>query len=298
MFMVSITSVVAQQDAQFTQSALNPNIVNPAFAASRNALNISLLHRTQWMNIDGRPITQTLSVSSPLKNEKLAVGINLLNDKIGPSQEVYANVDLAYTIIMRDYRQFSFGVKAGAHLLNVNFSKLNIQSPNDTKLLSNINNKIIPQIGVGLLYQSEKHYLGLSIPDLLETKHYDNSSKTFIAKERMNVYLCGGYLFEWSDAVKFQPSFQSKAVMGSPLQVDVAGNFLWNDRFSLGAAYRWSSAVSGLVSYRIIPDLVVGVAYDYELTDVAQLTPGSYEFIIKYDNLSKGNKRLLNPRFF
>lgn len=295
---VCTLQVFAQQDAQFTQSLLNPNTVNPAFAAARNSFNISLLHRTQWINIEGRPLTQTLSVSSPLPNDKLSVGVNVLNDKIGPAQELYTNLDVAYTLFLRDYRQFSFGVKAGAHMLHVDFSKLNSQHPDDSELLQNIDNKIVPQFGFGLLYQTEKLFLGMSIPDLLETKHLKQNQTDYIAKERMSLYFSGGYAFDIREGLQFQPSFQSKMLTGSPLQVDVAASFMWNEKFSAGVAYRLSSAVSGIVSYKVLPQLQVGVAYDYELTDMSQLTPGSYEFVLKFDNGNKTRKRLINPRFF
>ncbi len=289
----------AQQDAQFTQSLLNPSIVNPAYVASSNTFKISLLHRTQWINVEGRPITQTISLGSPLKNEQLALGFNVLNDQLGPSNEFYANVDMGYTLYLRDSRQFTFGLKAGAHLLSVDFSKLQIRDENDAELLQNIKGKIIPQFGVGILYQTEKSFIGVSIPDVLESKHVkSNKDLDFIAHERMNLYLTGGVAFDLNDYLKFQPSFQSKLLMGAPLQLDISGNFLWNEKLTIGSSYRLSSAVSGVIAYKLHSDVLIGIAYDYDLTDMSQLSPGSYEFVLKYENGSKRNRRLINPRFF
>jgi hypothetical protein len=60
-------------------------------------------------------------------------------------------------------------LKASANLLNINFDKLNQYDPNDYSFENNIDNKFSPNIGVGLYWYSDKTYVGLSVPNLLET---------------------------------------------------------------------------------------------------------------------------------
>jgi len=289
----------AQQDAQFSHYMFNPTSVNPAYAGYRDSFSFLLLHRSQWMKVDGMPTTQYFTVHSPLKNNQIGMGFNLVNDKLGPANEIYANADFSYSLRLKGSSSFTFGLKGGFHILNVDLNALQIQNENDTTLLETIDNKFLPQIGAGVLYRTSKLYLGMSIPNILESTHYDSTSSNYIAKERINYYFSGGYFLSLNDHLKLQPAFQVKMLAGAPAQVDVSANLMFNDKLGLGAAYRLSSAVSGLVSYRLNKSLLVGIAYDYDTTKFSQISPGSYEFILRYEiaDMRKVN-RILNPRFF
>lgn len=294
----SINKTHAQQDAQFSHFMFNPTSVNPAYAGYRDALSIFLLHRSQWMNIEGMPTTQFFSVHSPLKYNKVGLGVNLLYDKIGPTTEIYTNADFSYTLSLKGNNKLSFGLKGGFHILNVDINKLKPKDDSDPTLLEAIDHKFLPQIGAGMLFRTNKLYLGMSVPNFIQSKHYDSSSN-YIAKELINYYFTGGYLISLNENLKMQPAFQFKMIEGAPVQFDISTNFMFKDKLSLGVSYRMSAAVSGLISYRLKKDLIIGLAYDYETTKLAQITPGSYEFILRYEiaNLRKINK-FLNPRFF
>ena len=59
-------TVSAQQDPQFTQYMYNTLNVNPAYAGSRGHLTALLLHRSQWVGVNGAPTTQVLAVDGPM----------------------------------------------------------------------------------------------------------------------------------------------------------------------------------------------------------------------------------------
>ena len=90
--------VYAQQDAQYTQYMYNPMNINPAYAGSRDVLSIFGMHRTQWVGLEGAPTTNVFSIHTPLKNERLGLGLSIVNDKIGPSSENSISIDFAYRI--------------------------------------------------------------------------------------------------------------------------------------------------------------------------------------------------------
>jgi len=166
-------TIRAQQDAQFTQYMYNTINVNPAYAGSRQSMNIFALHRTQWVGLDGAPVTNTASINTPLKNTNMGIGVSIINDKIGPSDESNLAVDFSYSINTSEEFKLSFGIKASANLLNINFDKLNQYDANDYSFENNVDDKFSPNIGVGLYWYSDKTYIGLSAPNLLETKHFD-----------------------------------------------------------------------------------------------------------------------------
>jgi len=265
----------AQQDAQFTQYMYNTLSINPAYAGSRDLLSAVLLHRSQWVGVDGAPQTQTLSGHTPL-NEKIGVGLNIVNDQIGPATETYFDGNFSYSLeVLQDY-ELSFGLKAGGHLLDVDYTKLNIFDETDSNFqANNVDKKFSPQVGLGLMFHSDKFYVGLSAPNILETKHFDEApgASESIAKERIGYYLISGYVFDLSSDIKLKPTILTKVTTGTPLQVDVSANFLFYEKFTLGAAYRWSSAVSGLVGFQFTEALMVGVAYDADTTEFVGLFP-------------------------
>ena len=285
----------AQQDAQYTQYMYNTINVNPAYAGSRGVLSIFGLYRTQWVGLDGAPETGAVSVNSPIANSNLGVGLSFVNDRIGPTNENTISADISYTIRTSETYKLSFGVKGTANLFNLDVSKLNPQDSDDP-MLKDLNNDFSPNVGAGVYLHSDKLYLGASVPNFFETKRYDDNDVA-VYKERMNMYFIGGYVFDLSPSLKFKPAFLTKIVEGAPLQVDVSGNFLINEKFVLGAAWRWDAAVSAMAGFQITDGLYIGYGYDLETTKLANYNSGSHEIFLRFE-LFKKQEKIVSPRFF
>ena len=301
--LASITGLMAQQDAQYTQYMYNTVTVNPAYTGSRGVLSIAGLYRSQWVGLDGAPKTQTLNVHSPV-SERVGLGLSIVNDEIGngTNQETYFDGLFSYTIPLSQERKLSFGVKAGGHLLNIDFNKLaNYNNEAADAGLANVDQKFSPNFGAGIYYHTQNFYAGLSVPNFLTTKHFDDSesSASFLAEERLNFYLITGYVFDLNQRFKFKPALLTKMVSGAPLQVDVSANFLLNDRFTLGAAYRWDAAVSAMFGFQVNDQFLLGLAYDRETTELGatRFNDGSFEVLLRYEFKNRF-KRVITPRFF
>jgi len=289
--------LLAQQDAQYTQYMYNTVSVNPGYAGSRGHLSIAALHRSQWVGLDGAPVTQTINLHTPVGENGIGLGTSIVNDKIGPTSETYFDIDFSYTVHTSDVGRLSFGLKASAHLLDIRFSELNQYEPDQT-LEQDIDNKFSPNFGAGIYYHTDKFYAGLSIPRFLQTSHFEESSLS-TAQEQMNFYLIAGYVFEMNPMLKFKPTILTKVVEGAPLQLDLSANFMLNDKFILGAAYRWDAAFSGMVGFQLNESFLIGMAYDKEITELGNATfnNGSFEVILRYDFI-KTKGYLKSPRFF
>lgn len=287
----------AQQDAQFTQYMYNTININPAYAGSRGAMSIFGLHRTQWVGLEGAPVTNTLSMNTPINDSKLGLGLSFVNDRIGPTTENAISVDVSYTVPTSETYKLSFGLKATGNFFGLNTSDLTPEQQNDPSLVNF--NKFTPNIGAGVYLHSDKSYIGLSVPNFIQNKKLNNSNGDNVAvlQERMNFYLIAGHVFDLSPEIKFKPALLTKMVTGSPLQVDVSGNFMFYDKFVLGAAYRWDAAVSALAGFQITDGLYLGYGYDLETTRLRKYNSGSHEVFLRFELFNNYNK-IISPRFF
>ena len=295
-FVLMFTTVVsfAQQDAQFTQYMYNTINVNPAYAGSRGVMSIFGLHRTQWVGLDGAPVTNALSLNTPLNNSNLGIGVSFINDRIGPTVENTISADVSYTVKTSEDYKLSFGLKATANLFNLDISQLNPADANDPTLKNF--SKFSPNIGAGVYWHSDKTYIGFSIPNFIQTNRYDDN-EVAIFKERINYYLIAGHVFDLNSSIKFKPALLTKVVQGAPLQLDVSANFLFNQKLVLGLAYRWDAAVSALAGFQITDGLYLGYGYDLETTRLRHYNSGSHEIFLRYELFSNYSK-IISPRFF
>ncbi|MEM9077343.1 MAG: type IX secretion system membrane protein PorP/SprF [Bacteroidota bacterium] len=298
-FLMITANLFAQQDAQYTQYMYNTVSVNPAYAGSRGHLSIAALYRNQWVGLDGAPETQTFNFHTPMGYRGVGLGVSVVNDKIGPTSETYFDIDFSYTIQTSYDAKLSFGLKASAHMLDIRFSQLDeFEIDPQLQAQQDIRNQFSPNVGAGIYYHTERFYAGFSAPRILETTHFDESSIS-TAKEQINWYFITGYVYDINPFLKFKPTLLTKLVQGAPLQVDVSANFMFNEKFVGGLAYRWDAAFSGLFGFRISDEMFVGLAYDREITDLGATTfnDGSFEIIVRYDFIRNvGN--LKSPRFF
>jgi len=297
---MSFIKVLAQQNAQFSHYMYNTISVNPAYAGSRDVLSINFLHRTQWVNLEGAPETQTLSFHTPLRNKNIGVGLSVVNDRIGPSSETLISGDFSYTIKTSATTKLALGVKATGALINIDFDRLNEYNANDGLLQENVSNLLKPNIGTGAYFYSDKWYVGLSAPVLIETSRYDSKADQVLsnlAKQRRHYYLIGGYVFDVNHNIKLKPAFLMKSLAGAPLQVDLSLNALFMNKIMVGTAYRWDAAVSFMLGMQVNNRLMIGYSYDLETTELQTVNDGSHEFFIRFELFNKKDK-VTTPRFF
>ena len=190
--------------------------------------------------------------------------------------------------------KLSFGVKASLNMFDLDPSRLN-PNQQDPKLYG-YNNEISPNIGAGIYLHSDKAYVGLSIPNFIQSNRYDDNDVK-VYKEKISYYLIAGYVMDLNYNLKFKPALLTKMVQGAPLQVDVSGNFMFFDKLTAGIAYRWSASVSAMVGFQVSDALYIGYGYDLETTKLDNYNSGSHEVFLRYEIFKKNNK-ITTPRFF
>lgn len=285
----------AQQDSQFTQYMYNTISINPAYAGSRGVLSMFGLHRSQWIGIDGAPVTNTAAINSPMNDTSIGLGLSFVNDRIGPSTENTISIDLSYSIQTSERYKLSFGLKATANFFSINMGKLHT-NPNviDPTLLNY--NEFTPNIGAGIYLHSDKTYFGFSVPNFIETNRYSDN-RVAIYKEKMTYYCIAGHVFDLSTELLFKPALLTKLTLGAPLQIDVSANFMFYEKLVLGVAYRWDASVSAIAGFQVTESWYIGYAYDRETTRLQNYNSGSHEFFLRHELFNNVDK-IISPRFF
>ena len=287
----------AQQDPHYTQYMYNMNVINPAYAGSKENLSFGLLYRKQWIEIEDAPTTFSLSGSAPV-GKNVGLGLSVISDKIGPVEENNVYGDFSYTLNLGGEHRLALGLKAG-----VTFQKIGLRSiiqptlpdPNDGAFAEDTNNTKL-NIGTGLFYYTNKYYFALSIPNMLKSAHLDYNGIKY-GTEIQHYFITGGYVFDLNPNLKFKPFAMVKSAFNAPTSFDISTNFLYLEKFEMGATYRLQDSFGAMVNYAISPSLRIGYAYDHIVSDLKVTTPSSHEIILLFD-LNFPKKVSQSPRFF
>jgi len=290
------TTIFGQQDPQYTHYMYNMNIINPAYAGSGDAMEVNFLARSQWIGIEGAPQTLTMGIHSPVGN-KVGLGFSIISDKLGPVRDQTVYGDFSYSLQVGERSKLAFGFKAGFGLINVNLPFIETTNPGDPAFANRIN-KLLPNIGAGVFYHSDNYYIGLSLPNMLETLHFEKSGGSITkASERTHYFLTGGYVFDLNENLKLKPSMMVKAVPGAPVSIDFSGNVLINNGLEFGLSYRLDDSISALFNVRATDNMRMGYSYDYTLSNLGDFNSGSHELFLLFD-FSFVSNRIKSPRFF
>jgi type IX secretion system PorP/SprF family membrane protein len=294
---LTVVDLQAQQDPHYTQYMYNMNVINPAYAGSKENLSIGMLYRKQWVEIEDAPTTATFSGHAPV-GKNVGLGLSVISDKIGPVEENNIYGDFSYTLQLGGEHKLAFGLKAGLTLHQVGlYSDINHTLPdqNDPAFAQNTSNSYF-NLGSGLFYYTNKYYLALSVPNMMKSKHLDYNGRKF-GSEVSHYFLTGGYVFDVSENIKFKPFFMMKSAFNAPTSLDLSTNFLFNQKFEAGITYRLEDSFGAMINYAISPNVKLGYAYDHIVSDLNVTTPSSHEIVLLFD-LNFPRKVSSSPRFF
>ncbi len=291
--LLGVLRVSAQQEFMVTHYMFNGLALNPAYAGVHDGISTSFLYRNQWVGFEGSPNTQVASIHSPLNNRPISLGAVLFRDQLGLSTEYGGYFSYAYRIPVSSDLKLSMGLQASTHNYAVDYGLANneVFDPGDN--LGNIS-EFKWNFGAGALLHSDRLYVGLSIPQLLDRKlDVDDPDGNFTRLVR-HYYLTGGYAFNVSRDVVLKPNFLVKAVGNAPLQVDLNANVLIKSFLWLGVSYRSLDSVDGIVGFQLTPQLQFSYATDFTLSEIdAQ----SHEIMLNYI-FELPTRKILTPRYF
>lgn len=270
----------AQQRPVFSQYMFNGLVLNPAYAGNQPQLNVSLLHRDQWVNVDGAPKTSTLIAHSALKDRPVGVGLLVSRDKIGVHDDYSVYASYAYKLNI-GIGTLSMGLQAGFNYMVSDFSQLSTINPDDPLFFGTVN-RFNPNFGTGAFFNNKTTYIGFSIPYLINNKVYDKEDIISEAREARYYFLTGGHIFTLSPNVKLKPSTLIRVQEGQPIGMDLNLNVFLDNVLNIGGSWRSGDAFILLFELMLNKNLSFGYAYDHTLSDVRNYTDGTHEFMLTF----------------
>lgn len=288
-----------QQDPMYTQYMFNLQTINPAYAGTWQSIGVMALSRLQWVDFKGHPSTQTFSFQTPLRSENVGLGLNVIADKVGLEKRLSVNIDYSYKVLLSENTALRFGIKGGFTNYSNNLSAYE-QYPDytsDPVFQDNIQTKFMPNFGFGLFLSSQRYYLSLSLPKIIENTYQSNSANFTTKSEMRQLYFAGGFMFTLSENIQFKPTFMTKTVEGTPFQYDLSANFLLAEKFWIGGMYRSGDSYGAIAQWIFNKNLRFGYAYDFTTTDLQSFHNGIHEVMVSFE-FTYSKRRYVSPRYF
>lgn len=275
---------------------LNGLPLNPAFAGSRDAANITGAYRNQWTGLTGAPVTQTLSMHAPLKNQSLAVGLTAYADQIGVSNLSGVNGAFSYRMKLAKGR-LAFGISGGIQHASNSWSAVVTTEQNDEVFTSGNDQYLLPDFGAGVYYYSARGYVSFSVPSILGARYAGGQSYQISHNVgEYDWYLNSGTIVKVNNDISLTPSFMLRVKGTSPTQVDFNIRASYRNFFELGASLRSRDAFIVMFKANVNKQFSVGYAFDHSLNEIGRYSNGTHEVTLQYD--FKYQTQASNPRFF
>ena len=298
----TINFVWSQQEAAFSLYMFNHQSINPAYVGAQDYTQITVLNRAQWSGIIGSPETQAISVGHQFKNKNLGLGFSSIVDKIGPVQNTNASLDIAYHLPLNDKNlRLGLGLKLSGRSYQLDNSMLTPFNSLDRVFTEPINSKFLPNVGMGAYLHSEKFYIGIALPYLLEDIEVNL---------KRNYYLFFGGLLNSTKKIQFKPSFLFQKTEILPLAYDMSILIVINNKFWVGPQLRTTASggipgkesagfYGAIAGFYINNNLSIGYAYQgATMNKKLGITNNSHELFIRFNLLPKVSGILRSPRLF
>lgn len=261
----------AQHNSAYSQYMFNGLLLNPAYAGSREALDLSAMYRKQWTGFNGAPSTITFAAHMPLKNKKVNLGLVVQDDRFGISEHIRANAIYAYRFkLMKG--SLALGLAGGIESFNDNWSKAQTTQSDDPSFTAQSNRHIYAEAGFGMYYTSDRFYAGLSAPSF-----YNQSFNLY----KTLVFTAGG-LINASANVKIKPALIFKYIANSPVHANVSSTFYWKDVIGVGIGYTVNTSALAYMDLKLNEQFRVGYAYEYNTNALRTYNTGSHECMVRY----------------
>ncbi|WP_411766377.1 type IX secretion system membrane protein PorP/SprF [Winogradskyella sp. A3E31] len=276
-------SLYAQQEPNYALYRYTMNVINPAYAGADGHSSLTANWRSQWVNVDGAPETQSFFYSQPV-GSNVGLGLSIVSDQVFVESTTSFNIDFSYKLTLNEGTNIFLGLKAGGNTYNIDRDRFdNLDFPDDPAL-GNIDTGFRPNVGIGGYLVNDKYFISLSIPNFILSERISNDNgRISYATDKAHIYLSGGYNFDLSENTEFRPSTMIRYVNGAPISADITAAFRFIKRFELGALYRTDSAWAGFAMLNLADWMDLGYGYESSSENqISDANDGTHEILVKF----------------
>ena len=273
--------VAAQQRPLYSQYQFNGLLLNPAYAGFQKQLNATLQYRDQWVNFEGAPNIQTLSVHAGLSDRKIGIGGLIYRDEVGIHEDFAFYGFYSYQVPTAA-GTLSLGLQGGFNYRNDRFDRLNEADGGDPLTGTGQVRFFKPNFGTGVYFYNEKFFAGASIPYMLATPVFELSEVLSEVRDARNYYVMGGVLIELMDNLGYRPTVLLRMQDGSPLGIDINNSLVIHDKVFFGIGWRSGDALFTVFEVQMNDNLRFGYSFDFITSDIRSYATGSHEFMLSY----------------
>lgn len=309
LLLTGLLRLSGQQPGHYSLYMLNKLAFNPAYAGMDNALSVTGMFRKQWVNLDGSPTTQNLTVHMPFYLAGGGIGLAIENDVLGASRHTSAMLAYNYQLSLGS-GYLALGLAAGIAQRGLDGNKLRtpegiysepgVIQHNDDLLPIGQESATVPTFDVGIYYQSEWLEIGAAARNITEASA---DFSTLSITLRRNYFATLDLHFELTRSITLHPSVLVRSDLAQT-QTDVSLRIQYNDNIFGGASFRGYNsnsidAVAILAGWKLSDKITLAYAYDLTLSDLNLVSNGSHELMLGY-RLNLGGGRppniIYNPR--
>ena len=160
---------LTQQKSIYAMQEIARIGVNPAYTGKEEIYDMVLLSRQQWVGFEGAPKSYYVAAQAPLRNQKAGIGFDFQRNTSGPTVQNGIFFSYAYTITIAEMTSLSFGLRGGLNSYQINYNDLLIIDPGDPLFETNVQNLLLPNVGLGIHFEHKNYYADFSVPMLLLT---------------------------------------------------------------------------------------------------------------------------------
>jgi len=275
----------AQQLPLYSQYFYNRFIYNPAFTGTESQSNAFLIHRSQWKDVPGAPVTYALTADGPVLKDKIGVGLSVFNDQMDIFSRSGIYASYSYNFKLADDHNLRLGLAAGVIDNKIDFSRSNAHDANDP-LLYNVNQrKTTVDANFGIAYFWKDLNVGISVPQLLgnKIKYLESNTNVYTTLKR-HLISSISYKVTLSEtyAIDFLPSVMLRYVNGAPIQFDINANFSWKDMLRAGVSYRYGYAIGFNIGTKLNKNLIAGYTYEQVISPLGAYSGGGHEIMLGF----------------
>lgn len=250
---------------RFTDYGMVAAVVNPSCVGLQDGVSGLLLYRSRFEKSDYWPSTGVFNLNTGIKDKGLGGGLNVIFDKYGPYEKLFAYVAGSYKMRMSESSFLLFGLQAGINYV----SNSGDYHPADAEEVIFSDNYSQPNFGFGLHYQTPKFYLGASIPEFRYNTINEKGEKVnSMMSNMLKVFVYGGGFFKMSESTMIEPYVWGAYSGEDNLTVDFGAKLRYKDAFIIGVQYRTEESFAAMARVRLTGDLWLGYAFEGNNSDI------------------------------